>query len=68
MPKREDEHYVKQKEATGKPLCPFDGSPNVYYNKHYKVWRCAKCERSFPSPSYGSGHKLPWWRRLFRRT
>lgn len=35
-------------------LCPFCGSPKVYYNDYYKNWRCGRCEKSFPSPSYGS--------------
>ncbi len=65
MPKREDEYYAKERESTGKGLCPFCASPTVYYNKHYKTWRCGSCERSFPSPSYGGGsQKVPWWKRL----
>lgn len=39
--------------------CPFCGSEGVYYNEHYRVWRCGRCEKSFPSPSYGSGQTPP---------
>lgn len=37
----------------GVGLCPFCGSPNVSYNTHYHTWRCNRCEKSFPTPSYG---------------
>jgi len=34
-------------------LCPFCGSPKVYYNEHYQSWRCGSCEKSFRTPNYG---------------
>jgi len=55
MPKREDEFWAGMKESKGRGLCPFCGSSNIYYNKGYGSWKCAKCEKSFPSPSYGPG-------------
>ncbi len=55
MPKREDEFWAAQKEASKTGLCPFYGSTKVYYNKYFKSWRCGGCEKSFPSPSYGGG-------------
>ena len=55
MPKREDEYWAVMKEPGGRGLCPFCGTSNIYYNKYYKSWKCAKCERSFPTPSYGPG-------------
>ena len=67
MPTREEEYWAAKKEPRGQPLCPFDGSPKVYYNKRYKSWRCAKCERSFPSPSYGAKGKPSWLDRLLGR-
>ncbi len=56
MPKREDEYWAAQKESRGAPLCPRCGSTKVYYNRHYRSWRCGRCEYSFPTPSYGAGH------------
>jgi ribosomal protein L37AE/L43A len=56
MPKREDEYWAEMKEPKGRGLCPFCGSSNIYYNKRYKSWRCGGCEKTFPSPSYGSGY------------
>ena len=53
MPKREDERTAASREPRGRGLCPFCGSMDVYYNEHYKSWRCGRCERSFPAPSYG---------------
>ncbi len=67
MPNREDEYGAGWKEKRGLALCPFCGSPKVYYNKRFKSWRCGKCERSFPSPSYGAGGKPSWLSRLFGR-
>ncbi len=58
MPRREDEYWAGRKEPQGIGLCPFCGSSNVYYNKNYESWRCAKCEKSFPSPSYGPGESF----------
>ncbi len=55
MPEREDEYWAGMKEPKGRGLCPFCGSRNIYFNKHYKSWRCNKCEHSFPIPSYGPG-------------
>ncbi len=68
MPKREDEYWVGRKEGRGRGLCPFCGSSNVYYNKSYESWRCAKCEKSFPSPSYGPGGDFGKEARWFRKT
>jgi ribosomal protein L37AE/L43A len=56
MPKREDEYWAGTKKPKGRGLCPSCGSSNIYYNKRYKSWRCGGCEKSFPSPSYGSGY------------
>ncbi len=55
MPKREDEFWAGKKEGKGRGLCPFCGSSNIYYNRRFESWRCGKCEKSFPSPSYGPG-------------
>ena len=55
MPKREDEYHAGTSEPRGVGLCPFCGSPEVYYNEVYRSWRCGRCEKSFPSPSYGPG-------------
>jgi len=55
MPKREDEYWAGRKEPKGIGLCPFCGSPNVYYSKKFRDWNCGNCEKSFPSPSYGPG-------------
>jgi len=60
MPRREEER--------GRGLCPFCGSSNVYYNKHYRSWKCTKCEKSFPSPSYGPGGDFGKEARWFRKT
>jgi len=43
------------KEPKGRGLCPFCGSSNIYYNRRFESWRCGKCEKSFPIPSYGPG-------------
>ncbi len=64
MPKREDEYRQEQGESRGTGLCPRCGSPNLSYNKMYKSWRCNRCERSFPTPSYGARGKPSWWDRL----
>lgn len=58
MPKREDEFWAAKKEPRGEPLCPFCGSPKVYYNKRFRSWRCGRCEKSFSSPSRGAGKGL----------
>jgi uncharacterized protein YkwD/ribosomal protein L37AE/L43A len=55
MPKREDEYWAARREPRGTPLCPRCGSTKVYYNRHYRSWRCGRCEYSFPMPSYGAG-------------
>ena len=68
MPKREEEHWASQKEVKGRALCPFCGSPDVYYNKHYRSWRCGKCEKTFPSPSYGPGKDFGKEGRWFGKT
>jgi transposase-like protein len=68
MPRREDEYQVEKREGRGTALCPFCGSPNVSYNQVFKSFRCNRCEKSFPSPSYGSGGGRPsLWRRLLGR-
>jgi len=67
MPTREEEQGAGRREKRGIALCPFCGSPEVYYNKYYKSWRCGKCEKSFPSPSYGGKGKPSWWDRLLGR-
>ena len=51
--------FVKGDNSSKVGLCPFCGSPNVYYNNYHESgnhkswWNCHKCGRSFPSPSYG---------------
>ena len=55
MPRREDEYWASEKEGRGRGLCPFCGRSNIYYNEHYRSWRCGNCEKSFPSPAYGPG-------------
>ncbi len=65
MPKREEEYEAERREPRSLGLCPFCGSPKVYYNKKFKNWRCGRCEKSFPSPSYGARGKPSWIRRLF---
>lgn len=67
MPSREEEFSAGLKGARGKALCPFCGSPNVYYNKQFRSWRCGGCEKSFPTPSYGARGKPSWLDRLFGR-
>ncbi|KKN72327.1 hypothetical protein LCGC14_0411540 [marine sediment metagenome] len=68
MPRREDEYWAGRKEPQGIGLCPFCGSSNVYYNNNYESWRCAKCEKSFPSPSYGPGEGFGKEARWFGKT
>lgn len=68
MPKREDEYWAGMKEPKGRGLCPFCGSSNIYYNKHYKTWRCGRCEKSFPTPSYGPGGDFGKEARWFGKT
>ena len=68
MPKREDEFWAGMKELRGQGLCPFCGSSNVYYNKRFQSWRCSKCEKSFPSPSYGPGGDFGKEARWFGKT
>ncbi len=56
MSKREDENWVRwreDKEDMRRAVpCPFCGkSGRVYYNKHFKSWRCGWCEKSFSTPS-----------------
>ena len=46
-------------EQRGRGLCPFCGSPQVYYNPNFESWRCSRCEKSFQSPSYGSWRHDP---------
>jgi hypothetical protein len=55
MPKREDDYFASNREPGGRALCPYCGSSDIYFNEYYRSWRCAKCEKSFPMPSYGSG-------------
>ncbi|MBI4329204.1 MAG: hypothetical protein HY685_05000, partial [Chloroflexi bacterium] len=53
----------------GIPLCPFCGSPKVYFNAYHAVWNCGNCEQVFPSPSYGSYRHRSYLRfPFFRRT
>jgi len=68
MPSREDEYWAGKKEPKGRGLCPFCGSSNVYYNRRFKSWRCGKCEKSFPSPSYGLGEDFGREARWFGKT
>jgi len=68
MPKREDEYWAGTKEPKGRGLCPFCGSPNVFYSKHYERWTCGNCEKSFPSPSYGPGGDFGKEARWFGKT
>lgn len=68
MPKREDEFWAGTKEPKGRGLCPFCGSSNIYYNKRYESWKCSKCEKSFPSPSYGPGGDFGKEARWFGKT
>jgi ribosomal protein L37AE/L43A len=67
MPSREEEYSAEKQEPRGEPLCPFCGSKKVYYNKHFKTWRCGACEKSFPSPSYGGKGRPSWFQRHFGR-
>lgn len=67
MPSREEEYGAAKREERGTGLCPFCGSPRVYYNKRFKTWRCGRCEKSFPSPSYGSRGRPSWWQKLLGR-
>ncbi len=68
MPKREDEFWAGMEKRQGRGLCPFCGSSDVYYNESYKSWRCAKCEKSFPTPSYGLGGDFGKEARWFGKT
>lgn len=69
MPKREDEYWAGMKEPEkGRGLCPFCGSSHIYYNRRYESWRCGKCEKSFPSPSYGPGGDFGKEARWFGKT
>lgn len=68
MPKREDEYWAGMKEPKGRGLCPFCGSSDIYYNKRYESWRCTKCEKSFPMPSYGPGGDFGKEARWFGKT
>ena len=67
MPSREEEESAARHEPRGQALCPFCGSNKVYYNKHFKTWRCGSCEKSFPSPSYGAKGGPRWWQKHFGR-
>lgn len=68
MPKRQDEYWAGTKEPKGRGLCPFCGSPDVHYSKRLKSWRCGKCEKTFPSPSYGPGKDSGKEARLYGKT
>ncbi len=68
MPKREDEFWAGRKEPQGRALCPFCGSSNISYNKRFESWRCNKCEKSFPTPSYGPGGDFGKEARWFGKT
>lgn len=68
MPRREDEYWAGMKEPQGRGLCPFCGSSRIYYNKRYESWRCTKCEKSFPTPSYGPGEDFGKEARWFGKT
>ena len=63
MPKREDENWVRWRDdkegIRRETLCPFCGKGGrVYYNKHFKSWRCGWCEKSFSTPSGGKPIKV----------
>ena len=34
-------------QADATKVCPYCGSPKVYYNAHFSSWKCAGCEKSF---------------------
>jgi len=61
MPRREDERWAAIREdrlqdeirqAGGRPFCPHCSSRKVYYNRHFRSWRCGSCEKSFRRPRY----------------
>ena len=53
MAKREDESFLAQKEKVLRiARCPNCFSQKVAYNKHYKNWRCNRCEKSFLVPNW----------------
>ena len=62
MPKREDDYWADHRQEAGHALCPFCGSLDVCYNNYFKSWRCSRCEKSFSSPSYGTGDMTRWGR------
>jgi len=68
MPKREDEYWAGKKEPKGRGLCPRCGNSNISYNERFQSWRCNKCERSFPTPSYGPGGDFGKEARWFGKT
>jgi ribosomal protein S27AE len=69
MPSRpgwSDSYWKKLDKETERKLrttCPRCGSSDTYYNKHYKTWRCGKCEHSFVVK--GLTDSVSWWRRVF---
>lgn len=36
-------------------LCPFCGTSNITRERRDRTWRCNKCMKIFPTPSYGTG-------------
>lgn len=58
MSSREEENAAAAREGSRNGACPFCWGYNIVYNEHYKTWRCNKCERSFPVPSYGPGGQV----------
>lgn len=36
-------------------LCPFCGTSNIIREQRGRTWRCNKCMKIFPAPSYGPG-------------
>ena len=57
------ELWDDHREDAGRALCPFCGSQDVHYNNHFKTWQCPRCNKSFPSPSYGTGDIRRWPRK-----
>jgi len=56
-------HMDKKPRGEYGQTCPRCGSPNTYYNKRFKTWRCVKCEYSFVVK--GLSDERPWWKRIF---
>lgn len=63
----EDVPKKELKEEGERGLCPFCGSSDVYEIVR-DSWRCKRCEKTFPSPSYGPGEGFGKEARWFRKT